>query len=68
MEAPRKRRKLSFNVPKQPVPFQWESPFNKEGKLQFCLLNWEMEPQVLGEMGGTMVAETVFITTCICIS
>ena len=33
MEAPRKRRKLSFNVPKQPVPIQWESPFNKEGKV-----------------------------------
>lgn len=59
MEAPRKSRKLSFNVSNQPVPFQWESPFNKEGKV--TLLSTELGDGAtsrvcLGEMDGTMVA------------
>ena len=33
MEVPKKRRKLSINIPQQPTVFVWESPFNKEGEV-----------------------------------
>ena len=72
METPRKRRKLSLMFQSNLYHFNGRVFLIKNGKLQFCLLNWEMEPQVewvcLGEVGGTMEAEIVFITTCICIS
>jgi len=59
MEVPRKRRKLAFHPPKQPVPFLWESPYNKEGKVKISeteLGDGATSRVYLGEMDGKMVA------------
>jgi len=59
MEVPRKRRKLAFHPPQQPVPFLWESPHNKEGKVNITtteLGDGATSRVYLGEMSGKMVA------------
>ena len=63
MEAPKKRRKLSINIPQQPAPFVWESPFNKEGKVIIStteLGDGATSRVYLGEMDGKMVAVKKF--------
>jgi len=55
MDVPRKRRKFSFEVPQQPEPFLWESPFNKEGKVTVLsneLGDGATSRVYLGEMDG----------------
>jgi len=59
MEAPRKRRKLSFYPPQQSVLIVWNSPNNKEGKVTISateLGDGATSKVYLGEMDGKVVA------------
>ena len=59
MEVPKKRRKISVSVPQQPIPFVWDSPFNKEGKVTVSsteLGDGATSRVYLGEMNGKKVA------------
>ena len=59
METARKRRKLSFHPPQRSVPFLWDSPYNKEGKVTLStteLGDGATSRVYLGEMDGKAVA------------